>query len=265
MLTSPDWALLTDPVCGRSVEATSPHRAIHGGALFAFCSPACRSQFVELPSRYAVIAGALAPRPVDPPAVAVTPSTSPPSAPPASPRRPIAAAALTPPAASSPPSRPAPLTAPAADSRPARAVASGKAGRPAGTTQWEPIDPQTLGGAHGPFTWLLAWRERRFATQCAHRLLKLHQGMAMRYPELKGEVLYRRVVAAHLHDDAVAVDAVLQYARQSFAIWPTERALCFRDVVHYLAVSQFIATHHGARWVYADMKRIVHALIPQHL
>jgi YHS domain-containing protein len=65
MLPSPDWAILTDPVCGRSVEATSPFRVVHGGALFAFCSPACRAHFVELPSRYAVIASAIQPRRAD--------------------------------------------------------------------------------------------------------------------------------------------------------------------------------------------------------
>ena len=133
------------------------------------------------------------------------------------------------------------------------------------TPTWDAVDLQSLAGAAGPFTWLLAWRERRFAAECAHTLMKIHDDLSSRYPELQGEVLYRRVVAAHLGGDHVAVDAVLRFAHQSFAIWPTERALNFRDVVHYLAVSQFMAEHGHARWVYADMKRIVNAVVPANL
>jgi len=220
MLPGTDWATLTDPVCGRSVETTSPHRVVHGGALFAFCSQACRAQFVNLPSRYAIIASAAPLRPtgerVDPP-VAATPA------------------------------------APAVSATAAPAT-------------WVPLpDPQSLSAGPGPFSWLLAWRERRFAARCARELLKLHQGLSTRYPELKGKSLYRRVVAARLHDDDLAAEAVLQHAEQSFAIWPVERALNFRDVVHYLAVSQFMALHGDAHWVYADMKRIVDAIIPHQL
>jgi hypothetical protein len=91
------------------------------------------------------------------------------------------------------------------------------------------------------------------------------RALSTRYPELKGKSLYRRVVAARLHDDDLAAEAVLQHAEQSFAIWPVERALNFRDVVHYLAVSQFMALHGDAHWVYADMKRIVDAIIPHQL
>ena len=95
-------------------------------------------------------------------------------------------------------------------------------------------------------------------------MLALHRKLSTSYPELKGPSLYRRVVAARIGDD-LAAEAVLQHAQQSFAIWPVERALTFRDVVHYLAVSEFTAKHVGARWVVADMKHIVDAMIPQHL
>lgn len=241
MLQKADWANLTDPVCGRSVEATSPHRVIHGGALFAFCSPACKSQFVDLPSRYAVIATAAQARPER--ERDAVPAPAPSHAAPAAP----APAAAAPAAAATP--------------RPVKAGAAAAAAALLGPLP----DAQALGGGHGPFSWLLAWRERRFAAQCARDMLKLHHSLSSRYPELKGQSLYRRVVAARLNDDDLAAEAVLQHAEQSFAIWPVERALNFRDVVHYLAVSQFMAKHHGARWVYADMRRIVDALIPQHL
>lgn len=269
-MLSPEWATLTDPVCGRSVEVDSPFRSIHGGALFAFCSPTCRAQFVALPSRYAVIANAamVPPAPVVAAKTAETPGpTATPPAVAAAPRvatPPAAAIAARPPAPAAPPTTPA--TAPLPPQAPAAAAAAARPGaeHPA-TPTWDTVDLQSLAGAAGPFTWLLAWRERRFAAECAHTLMKIHHDLSTRYPELQGEVLYRRVVAAHLGGDHVAVDAVLRFAQQSFAIWPTERELNFRDVVHYLAVSQFMAEHGHARWVYADMKRIVHAIVPGNL
>lgn len=240
MLPSPDGATLTDPVCGRPVPAASPHRVVHGGALFAFCSAACRAHFVELPSRYAVIMSAVAAR---------TAGTNP-SAP-----APLGIA-VAPPAVVKPASQP-----------PTRAAAAPSTAGTAGTATivaTPTIDLQALGTAPGKFSWVLAWRERRFAARCARDMLELHCKLSTRYPELKGTSLYRRVVASRVGDDMVA-ETVLQHAQQSFAIWPVERALNFRDVVHYVAVSEFIKTHKRAGWVHADMRRIVEAMIPQDL
>jgi Cu+-exporting ATPase len=41
-----------DPVCGMTVEATSPHRAEHEGHHFGFCSAGCRTKFVNDPKSY---------------------------------------------------------------------------------------------------------------------------------------------------------------------------------------------------------------------
>lgn len=269
-MLSPEWATLTDPVCGRSVEVDSPFRSIHGGALFAFCSPTCRAQFTALPSRYAVIANAAmvpppvveTPPPAPAPAVAATPAvTTPPAASSVAPAPVVSAAAAITPATAPAPAPAQAQAAPAAAAAPARPSATEQTATPT----WDTVDLQSLAGAAGPFTWLLAWRERRFAAECAHTLMKIHREQSVRYPGVQGEMLYRRIVANHLGGDHAAVDAVLRFARQSFAIWPTERELNFRDVVHYLAVSQFMAAHGHARWVYADMKRIVHAIVPANL
>lgn len=45
-------AVLTDPVCGMSVTADSPHAAEHGGARYYFCSAGCRKKFLATPDRY---------------------------------------------------------------------------------------------------------------------------------------------------------------------------------------------------------------------
>jgi YHS domain-containing protein len=47
-----DTNTLTDPVCGRPMATASAYRFAHGGAMFYFCSDACRSRFVADPSRY---------------------------------------------------------------------------------------------------------------------------------------------------------------------------------------------------------------------
>ena len=46
-------ALVTDPVCGMSVDpATSKHRLDHGGHTFHFCSAGCRAKFAAEPDSY---------------------------------------------------------------------------------------------------------------------------------------------------------------------------------------------------------------------
>ena len=43
---------LTDPVCGMSVKADSPHHTMHDGHDYRFCSAGCRTKFVADPVRY---------------------------------------------------------------------------------------------------------------------------------------------------------------------------------------------------------------------
>lgn len=45
-------ATLTDPVCGMSVTADSPHVAEHGGTPYHFCSAGCRKKFLAAPDQY---------------------------------------------------------------------------------------------------------------------------------------------------------------------------------------------------------------------
>lgn len=47
--------MLIDPVCGTTVNVTSPHNRVSGGAMFLFCSEACRARFIADPLRFVVI------------------------------------------------------------------------------------------------------------------------------------------------------------------------------------------------------------------
>ena len=125
----------------------------------------------------------------------------------------------------------------------------------------------TGGSAAGQyrFSFLLAWRERRFAAARCRTLLRLYRAALGTNPQASAQQLYRLVVATHLGGNAGAADAVLRHAEASYAIWPVSRNLSFRDVVHYLAVTEFVATHQGSHWVCEDTKGIVEALIPAEL
>jgi hypothetical protein len=112
---------------------------------------------------------------------------------------------------------------------------------------------------------LFAWRERRFVSSVCREMLRLHAETASRHPELRGRPLYHRIVAARNGGSKLLADAILDRAGQSFAEWPTSRPLNYRDVVHYVAVLEFVATKRSAHWIHADLKRLVSEAIPRAL
>lgn len=114
-------------------------------------------------------------------------------------------------------------------------------------------------------SWLSAWREKRFTCDCCRRLLKLHAEVLAREPALAGWPLYKEIVVRHLGGDQDGAEALLQRAQESFASWPVSRALIFRDVVHYLAVSELLARHSDMPWLHTSVGRSVEAAIPRHL
>ena len=88
---------------------------------------------------------------------------------------------------------------------------------------------------------LVSWREAQYAAQVSRDMLKLYQIVSASHPRLPRRVIYKRVVMARTGSDLNKAEAVLSWAEQSFASWPTERALTFSDVVHYMAVSEYLA------------------------
>src|SRR6187455_167185 len=50
---SPTTGEIKDPVCGMTVDpATTPHRHVHGGQSYFFCSGGCRTRFAADPAKY---------------------------------------------------------------------------------------------------------------------------------------------------------------------------------------------------------------------
>jgi hypothetical protein len=136
-----------------------------------------------------------------------------------------------------------------------------------------PFDPTEGGAVTGPLhrpwfrsmSWLLAWKQHRSAVRCCREMLAMHAKVGAANPGLSGRSLYRLVVAARLGLSDRAADAVLLRAEQSYSIWPVERELYFRDVVHYLAVTEFATEHGDLPWVAEYTTGIVDEVIQRSL
>jgi hypothetical protein len=130
-----------------------------------------------------------------------------------------------------------------------------------------PRPPRGLSGSgwRDAFRWLLPWRERRFARRISRELLTLHRIVSARNPNLRGRDLYRIVVMARTRADLESAEILLDRAEESFAAWPAPRTLKFCDVVHFIAVSEFLASHGNSPWIHANMGREILSRIPDRL
>jgi YHS domain-containing protein len=253
---------LTDPVCGVWVGAASPYHHAYRGALFCFCGARCRDRFIADPSTFVVLVPARGGHGI---------SGADPGEQIAAPIRPEA---TRPPVAPSLPYPPTfDLTEPIA--RAATLPTAQLLNFPVGPPQSGDADPaRTSGTASGALgetrvreflTLFFPWRERRFARRVSRELLKLYWIVSASHPDLKGRDLYRKIVIARTRADPEAADTLIDQAEESFATWPARRTLMFCDVVHFLAVSEFLASHGNSLWIHANMGREIAAQIPHNL
>jgi transposase-like protein len=99
--------------------------------------------------------------------------------------------------------------------------------------------------------------ESRYVAQITRELLRLHWVVTACHPGLLRREIYRKIVMAH-------TGSLLRRAEQSFATWPTERELTFADVVHYLAVSEYL-TDDDRIATRINMGRLIAGRIPADL
>jgi len=112
---------------------------------------------------------------------------------------------------------------------------------------------------------MAAWRELRFAKKAARQDLARHRLLRATRPELTGRALYEAFVCQRNTVGASAAQAILQRAEASFAAWPADHDLIFRNVVQYLVISEYLVsnpTHHGTA---TNMARIIATVIPKDL
>lgn len=112
---------------------------------------------------------------------------------------------------------------------------------------------------------LIPVAEKRYARRASRNILALYWQVRAAHPEMAGRALYAEVVAARTRTTPAAANAILFRAEQSSAAWLTERDLALRDVVAYLAFTEFLQSHplhHGTR---TNMLQVAARIIPRNL
>jgi ATPase subunit of ABC transporter with duplicated ATPase domains len=84
---------------------------------------------------------------------------------------------------------------------------------------------------------LAASRDRGRIRRMCVELLELHRQVEIEMPGDSRTARYARVIELRSGADAAAVSNFMRRAEQSFAAWPVERPLTFRDIVLYVAVT----------------------------
>jgi hypothetical protein len=112
---------------------------------------------------------------------------------------------------------------------------------------------------------LAARAERRYAEEASAQLLQLYRQERRKHPELNHRALYQSIVAHRLGRDAGRAAEIVRRAEESFADWPADRELKFRDVVHYLIFDEY--THRGTvrEGTKTNMGVVVGRLIPDDI
>ena len=110
---------------------------------------------------------------------------------------------------------------------------------------------------------IIAWREERIATHGAQTALALYSQLHNEQPALSKLELYEEFVHRRNGIEIAGARNILTLAEQSFAVWPIERALIFRDVVQYLVVTERLTSKRTTTT--ADIALIVGQIIPSDL
>lgn len=110
-----------------------------------------------------------------------------------------------------------------------------------------------------------AIKETRFAKRVIESLLKSHSAVTAENPGLSGEALYREILLHAQMVDPSRVDRMLWEAEDSVDEWTThgDGGLGFRQVAHFVVISQFLAAGHKGTVV--SIKNIVYTMIPAEL
>jgi hypothetical protein len=112
---------------------------------------------------------------------------------------------------------------------------------------------------------LRTWRERVLARRTSRDLLRAYREIQAAQPETDAVARYRQVIARQMGTDESGVRRILERAEQSFASWPVERPLTFRDVVEYLVVHVCLNAEPAAPGIRSPLARIIAEEIPVDL
>ena len=112
---------------------------------------------------------------------------------------------------------------------------------------------------------LRVMRERQHVKRTCRDCLALYRRVEAQRANATAAERYAHVIASRTGADANGVTTIMRRAEESFAAWPNERALTFRDVVQYLAVTERLGDTLSESGVRAHVAEIVARLIPANL
>ena len=119
------------------------------------------------------------------------------------------------------------------------------------------------------FNFFAGLRERRQIRRICVEFLTLYRQVKAELPQLSHTELYARIIERRSGAGTQTVQTFMRRAEESFASWPVDRPLNFRDIVQYVAVTDCLRTDiavDGVRSRIVDTALdIVPAMIPADL
>ena len=119
------------------------------------------------------------------------------------------------------------------------------------------------------FNFVAAMRERKQIREICLHALDLYERAAVEKPYASKRERYAHIVETLVGYDAAKARQALRRAEESFAAWPVARPLSFRDVIQYVAVTDYLKidiAESGVRSRVVDFAiEIVAEMIPARL
>jgi hypothetical protein len=110
------------------------------------------------------------------------------------------------------------------------------------------------------------WAEKRFARALAKEQLGFYRKVLSENPDLPKLEIYSRTLMLRPGYDAERAHALVREAEADVSSWPHDRDLAFRDVVHHLAVSEYLERNPAeGSGTHVVFKGIIDKLIPADL
>ena len=129
-----------------------------------------------------------------------------------------------------------------------------------GSVMWKLADFTSSMGS-GSF----ARRERLYAERESAVMLEWYERVRAADAQLSGKKLYEKIVADRRGCDPREAREIVRHAEDSYALWPDDRDLTFRDVVHYVIVHDLLAAHPDSLGTRANTEHAVKNSIPGEL
>ncbi len=115
------------------------------------------------------------------------------------------------------------------------------------------------------FNFVAVMRERVQIRRTCNHSLRLYHRIRAEMPDAPKMDIYAQVVKQRGHHSASDIPGILRHAEESFAQWPVDRDLTFRDLVAYLAVTDCMRANPRSKGVRSEVLGVVADTIPADL